>query len=240
MRAARLLTTVRNDVRLQWRHGFYAAYLLLTLLYILVLRLLPEEGRRILAPLIVFSDPAVIGFFFVGGIVLLERGDRTLEALFVTPLRVAEYLLSKTISLGLLATVTAIAIATGVEGTGVYLPALVPGTLLTAALAVLAGIALVSRFETLNRFAFGGGLSLAVFSLPLLHWLGWVDWPLLAVLPTYASIVLIGGAFAADPPSAALLAASSLWLLLWNVAAWMWARRWFELHVVGGASGKGD
>jgi fluoroquinolone transport system permease protein len=241
MRPRRLRAALRNDARLQWRQGFHGAYLLLTALYILILRQLPDPVARWLTPLVIFSDPAVVGFFFIGGVVLLERADRTLDALFVTPLRVPEYLLSKIGSLGAMAAVTSLAIALGAGLPFRPLPLLL-GIVPTASLAVLAGIALVSRFESMNRFAWVGGLAISLFSLPLLAWFGVVGWGWLAPLPTAASIALIGGAFGEPALGAAAVALWTAWLLAWNLAAWAWARRWFDRYVVGrgrGAEGRG-
>jgi fluoroquinolone transport system permease protein len=233
----RLRAALRNDVRLQWRQGFYGAYLLLTVLYVLILRQIPEGVARWLTPLVIFSDPAVVGFFFIGGVVLLERADRTLDALFVTPLRVPEYLLAKIGSLGAMAVATSLLIALGAGLRFRPVPLLL-GITLTASLAVLAGIALVSRFESLNRFAWVGGLAISLFSLPLLAWFGVVGWGWVAPLPTAASVALIGGAFGEPALGPAGVALGTAWLLAWNLAAWLWARRWFGRYVVGAARGE--
>ena len=100
MRAAAAL---KYDILFQLRHGFHYAYLFISAVYILILRTLPAEAKSLLLPVIVLTDPTVLGLFFIGGIVLLEKGQRTLESLFVTPLRILEYIGAKTVSLTVMA-----------------------------------------------------------------------------------------------------------------------------------------
>ena len=82
MRALRL---ARLDAQLQLRQGFYAAYALVSAAYIALLRALPDEATATLAPLVIFSDPAVFGFFCAGALLLLERDEGVHAALFTTP-----------------------------------------------------------------------------------------------------------------------------------------------------------
>jgi len=113
MRIAQML---QFDVRFQFRHGFYYAYLFISLFYIAILRVVPEQFRVLVTTIVIFSDPSVFGFFFVGGILLLERGEKTLESLFVTPLRLHEYFISKILSLSLIAVATSLLIAFSLLG----------------------------------------------------------------------------------------------------------------------------
>jgi len=99
----RLTAALTYDIRLQFRHYFYYAYLIVSIIYVIILRAVPLDFRQTAAVLVIFTDPSTLGFFFLGGIILLERGQKTLEGLFVTPLRVFEYMLSKILSLTLLA-----------------------------------------------------------------------------------------------------------------------------------------
>ena len=66
-----------------------------------------------------FIDVSIFGFFFMGGMLYLEKDDGVLEALVATPLRTNDYLLTKIISLTLLSIVVSVAImaiATFLEG----------------------------------------------------------------------------------------------------------------------------
>lgn len=59
----------------------------------------------------IYSDPAAMGLFFMGAIVLLEKSQRVLNSLAVSPVKVSEYILSKVISLGVISSIVAMFIA---------------------------------------------------------------------------------------------------------------------------------
>ena len=44
---------------------------------------------------IIFTDPAALGFFFLGALMMLERSEGVRTALAVTPLSAADYLTAK-------------------------------------------------------------------------------------------------------------------------------------------------
>ncbi|QNO13949.1 hypothetical protein HYG86_03775 [Alkalicella caledoniensis] len=95
-------SSLLHDIKFQFRHGFYIAYLVASIVYVAILRLLPLEPRNFILPIILFTDPAVLGFFFISGIFFLERDQNILENLFVTPYSIKNYILNKVISLGLI------------------------------------------------------------------------------------------------------------------------------------------
>lgn len=230
---SRLAASLRNDVRLQLRQGFYLVYLVLTLAYIAAIWLLPAGAREVALPLLIFTDPAVAGFFFVGALMMLERSDQTLQTLFVTPLEPREYLLSKVGSLTALALLTSLAITLGGGEFGARLWLLLPGVALTSTLFVLLGVALAARFRVLNRFLVVAGLATAVICLPLFGLLGVAQTPLWYLLPTQGAVVLIAGAFASDLPPVWQLFYGFAVLTVSIWAAWRWALRALERFVVG-------
>jgi fluoroquinolone transport system permease protein len=231
--SARLWAAARNDARLQWRQGFYAAYVLLTTLYILALRLMPSRWYPRIVPFLVFSDPAVFGFFAAGALVILERDDGMMQTLFVTPLGIGEYVAAKVLSLTTLAVVTSLAIAAGAVGTDFDILLLAIGVALTAVLLIQIGLALAARFATINRFMLGGSAATFILAAPLLAFSGLVGSSWVVVLPTHASLVLIGGAFAEREPGIVAVASSIVWLLACNVAAFLWTRRWIARYGAG-------
>lgn len=102
----RLWNVTRMDIRFQFKHGFYFLYAIFTLLYLLILFAIPEEFRSQAAALLIFSDPAMMGLYFMGGIVLLEKSQRVLDSLAVSPMRFREYLCAKVLSLAIISTLT--------------------------------------------------------------------------------------------------------------------------------------
>ena len=69
-------------------------------------------------PPVILENLVVNSFYFMAGLVLLEKREGTLEAQIVTPLKTGEYLLSKAISLGLLSVLESFLIILVISGTG--------------------------------------------------------------------------------------------------------------------------
>ena len=65
-----LSTVLMHDARLQYRYGIYAAYAFVIAFYVVILTvgrgLLPEWG----VGLVIYTDPAAVGFFFLGALVM--------------------------------------------------------------------------------------------------------------------------------------------------------------------------
>jgi fluoroquinolone transport system permease protein len=256
----RTLAASRRDLRLQWRQGFWLAYALVCLAYVLVLQLFGPGLRALLTTLVVFSDPSVLGFFFIGGLMLLERKEGTLVGGFASPLRVEEWMLAKLGSLTLLAVAAGFAIALPLCAGCVrplwLLAAIVP----TSTCFVLVGIIAGTRFSTVNRYLFGGGLLSMPLLLPMLAPLGVWDTPAFDLLPSGAALELLEIAFSQvrplavpagvghspplavpagyghSPPLAVPAVRALLVLAVWNVLFWQWARTWMRRYVVAGAA----
>ena len=191
----RLNACIRGDLLLQVKYGFYAVYAILTVLYILLLKRLPDQVLDMAVPLIIFTDPSLLGFYFIGALILLEKGENTLECLIATPLRIWEYLVSKMISLTMLALLAGTIIAIFSKGKEVNYFLLFGGILLTSFLFILIGFMAVAKFRTVNEYMMTSVLYMMVLCLPLLDFFGIVQSPFFYLLPTQASLLLIRGAF---------------------------------------------
>ena len=88
----RLVATLGTDVRLQFRNGFYyAVAFILVIFAFLATQLRDLDWSPWLAP-VIFGNLITATYFFIAGLVLLEKAEGTLEAQVVTPLRVWELL----------------------------------------------------------------------------------------------------------------------------------------------------
>ncbi|BAS26788.1 fluoroquinolone export ABC transporter permease subunit [Limnochorda pilosa] len=219
----RFWTLVWQDVRFEVRHGMYTVYAVVCALYVLVLLSLSPAVREVAAPLLVFSDPAALGFFFVGGMVLLERKQDVLTGLFVTPLDPAEYVAAKATSLALLSVLAAYAIMLPLYGWAFNWYFLTAGVFFSSVLLTLVSIPFAMRAETLNEYFLTAGASMAVVIPPVVEYFLESRNLLFYLFPTQASLVLIAGAL--EPVSPALLLYSHLYLIASIGAAWWWARR---------------
>jgi fluoroquinolone transport system permease protein len=191
----RLATAFLADVRFQFRHGFYYAYLFVSVVYIVLLRFVEEGMREKLAVLVVFSDPAMLGFFFIGGIILLEKAQGIFPALFVTPLRIAEYVWAKVWSLTVLSLVTSFFILLATVGTDMHVLPVFIGVIFTSVLATLLGIGLAVRVKTVNQFLVSSVLFVPIFFTPVMEWLGGKSF-MYYLFPGKASLLFLKGGFA--------------------------------------------
>lgn len=147
MRLGRL---IRGDIHFQWKYGFYFIYFILTLLYVCVIASLSEYWKKDIAAIMIYSDPAAMGLFFMGAIVLLEKSQKVLNAMVVSPVKVSEYILSKTIAM--IAISTIIALILGLVSGSNHLLAIAVGTALTSAIFTMLGIIAATRISNLNQF----------------------------------------------------------------------------------------
>lgn len=147
MRLGRLIC---GDIHFQWKYGFYFIYFILTVLYVCGIAALTGHWKTDIASIMIYSDPAAMGLFFMGAIVLLEKSQKVLNAMVVSPVKVSEYILSKTVAL--IAISTVIALILGLVSGSNHLPGIAVGTALTSAIFTMLGIIAATRISNLNQF----------------------------------------------------------------------------------------
>lgn len=229
----RFLSMVSWDVKLQIRYGLYTMYAVVVTLFVLGLQYVPESYRPIAVTVVVFGDPVFLGMYFIAALVLFEKSEAVLAAINTSPLSETEYLLSKVLSLTLLSLIASGVIALVAFGIGFHVWWFLLGVGLTSVLFILIGFIAVSRFDTLNSYFVSSLVYMLPFGLPLVTFLG-VEHPLLYVIPTHASVLLIGSAFGAVPPVEGWeLVYWVEYPLVWIFVAWPEAKRSFRNHIVG-------
>jgi len=191
----RLFRSIRGDIFLQVKYGFYLVYAIITLVYIIFLQQLPDKILGTVLPIIIFSDPGVLGFYFISGLVLLEKGEGVLEFLIATPLRTKEYLISKLISLTILSVATSLIIVIFAYGLEINFPLFVLGIVLTSFFFILIGFVAVSKFPTINQYMLSSIIYTTILCLPFLDYFELYKSKLFYLFPTQASLLLISGAF---------------------------------------------
>lgn len=140
-----------GDLRFQSRYGFYFLYGFLTVLYMIFLLSMPETWKMTAAAILIFSDPAAMGLFFMGAIVLLEKSQRVISYFAISPLCAWEYVCSKVFSLSLIALIVA-AILTVTAGGRMSLLRVLCGTFLSNILFTLLGLIVATKVTSLNQF----------------------------------------------------------------------------------------
>lgn len=138
------------DMRFQAKYGFYFLYTVLSVIYLIIVLAIPESWREKAAAILIFSDPASMGLFFMGAIVLLEKNQHIPYAFAVSPVHCGEYILAKVSSLAVvsLAVAAVLALAAKIDNIHVVLF----GTLMSSVVFTLLGIIAAANIESLNQF----------------------------------------------------------------------------------------
>lgn len=147
MRLKRLLL---GDIHFQMKYGFYFLYAFITVIYITVLSFVPPVAKAKVSAVIIFTDPATLGLFFMGAIILLEKSQRVLSSLAVSPIKLWEYIFAKVVSLALISTLVGVIIG-AVSGTQNMMLVTV-GTFFGSILFSLIGISIATKVSNLNQF----------------------------------------------------------------------------------------
>lgn len=152
--ANRLATLIQHDVRLQWRYGIYIAYAFVIGFYVLMLVQLGDYLPSWIPALVIFTDPSVLGFFFIGALMMLEKTENTRNALAISPISAADYFWSKTITLTTIAIVAVLIIGLFVHSDMNWV-LLMATVILTSIQFIAIAIPAALRFKTVTGYMIG-------------------------------------------------------------------------------------
>jgi fluoroquinolone transport system permease protein len=217
-------------VRLQFRNGFYYVSAFTATFFIILMRSVSGVDWGYWWPAIITANLSINAFYFMAGIVLLEKGEGTLEAQVVTPLRPWEILTSKVLTLGLLSLFETLAIIVIVQRTAFNWFLLVTGIVLYIALLALYGFIVVARYDSISEFLLPSVLWTMGFSLPLLYYFNvWRSW-VMFIHPLQAILILLQSAFISVPAWQIVYGIG--YSLLWTGIALMLSLRAFHRFVI--------
>lgn len=191
----RMSSIISLDGILQKRYGFYHAGAFITIVWILILKALPVSWLQTAIPFVIFMDLGVVGFYFLAGQVIFDKMEKTLQVLVVSPINFREYLLSKLLTLTLLAWIISMIVALVTAGLSFNILVFSLGVILTSFLVLSVGMFAVIPYNSISAFILPSQLYLIPVVLPLADFIGWVQSPLFYLFPTHASLVLLKGAF---------------------------------------------
>jgi len=156
---------IAHDARLQFRYGIYAAYGVVAAIYVgLLLTFGPQVPTWAVAVLI-FTDPAALGFFFLGALMMLERAEGVRTALAVTPVGATTYLSAKVVTLTGTALLACLAIV-ATHPSATNLPLLISTVALTSMQYVGLGVPIALRFRTVSGYLLGSAALLTPLIAP--------------------------------------------------------------------------
>jgi fluoroquinolone transport system permease protein len=191
----RLRTTIYWDIQLQLRNGFYYAAAFVVIFWIVLLNQVPSLNLAALMPAFVLSNLVINTFYFLAGLVLLEKREGTLEMQIVTPLRSWEYLASKLVTLAFLSLLENLILVGFIHGPGFGWIPLATGLVLAAVIYSLVGFIAVARYDSINEYLLPSMLYVIFFSLPLGPYFGLSESWLFYLHPLQSPLVMMQAAF---------------------------------------------
>lgn len=227
----RILHALHADIRFQFKQGFYLVYVAIVVMYLIILHYLPASITGIVLPLVVFSDPSVLGMFFIGGIIMLEKGQGLLQVFTITPLRTTEYLISKVLSLALVSMLATVALTVFSSCTRVNWVLVLLTTVLTSGIFTLCGVLISAGCRNVNQYLIKSIPYMLLFVLPCfsLVWFPTPGW--FSVFPAVTALQLMLGAYANNISwieSCLLL----VYLIVMNYIFFRWTVKVFESKIV--------
>jgi fluoroquinolone transport system permease protein len=198
----------------------------ITAVYVLIIYSLKDLAHlEKFITLLIYNDPAIIGFVFIGISIILEKDQDVLTALFVTPLNHHIYLLSRVITLSTVGSLGALAIAFTAKGTSLNFVHFLVGAFSTCALFCLMRIFIVSYTTEILHFLLRSIPLLIFMSLPLLNYFELTDLSVLKLFPVQGGLNLMINSYLGTP---------DLWELIYGyvlIAVWMPFLYWLTYRV---------
>jgi fluoroquinolone transport system permease protein len=229
---SRLIASMKLDATVQWRNRFYAIGIALSLL--LGFGLSQAFERAALGEVIPLLFLFAIGgttLLYVAGLVIFEKGEGTLDALIVSPLRLDEYMVSKLVTLTFIAVLESlliVAVAYGLTGFNAVL--LVAGLVLIGVQLTLVGFIMIVRYDSITDFLIPVLVVSLVLELPFLYFTGISSSPLWLIIPTSAPTMLLWGAW--NPLETWQIIYGLVYSAVTIGVAYRWALLAFRKHII--------
>ncbi|MEM1324343.1 MAG: hypothetical protein AAGI23_00235 [Bacteroidota bacterium] len=226
-----LLHLLKFDLKLLQKYQVVLISIIVTAVYVGVFKGLSNLGNvDQLLILLIFNDPALLGFLFVGVLILFEKSEHTLQALSVTPIKLHNYLLSKTIVLTIIGVLCCYAMVIATRGTDVHWLSFTLASLFATFIFSMFGFIAVADQNNFNKYILKATGIILGLALPFLGYFevlpNWLFW----VFPTWAPIQLYDLSFQAAPSWSAVALLSST-CLVWSVVTYLWAYRLIQKYI---------
>lgn len=151
--------------------------------------------------LLIYNDPALIGFIFIGISIILEKDQEVLSALFVTPQNHHVYLISRIVTLSFFGLTSALAMILTAQGMSFNVLHFSVGAFSTCVLFCLVGIFVVSYTREVLHFLLYSVPLLILMSLPLLNYYELTDLSFLKLFPVQGGLNLLVNSYRETPNS---------------------------------------
>ncbi len=218
------------DFKLLAKYNIVTVAIVITVLYIAILKLLPFDELTDLVIILIFTDPTAMGFIFIGVIVLFEKSANTLEAIVVTPIKSWQYLFSKSVALTLIALLCSFFMAFAGHGFQFNYFYFTLAVVLSSILFTLIGFIGVSKVKTFNEYIIKIPIFLSPIALPFFNFFEVTDSYFFYIIPPQASLILFNASFKHEEPGQIIYAI--LFLLISIFITYIITKKQYEKHIV--------
>lgn len=219
----KFVNLLKGELRFIAKYGIVFLYLILTVFYTVLLSVMPANTKHMTAVILIFTDPAAMGLFFMGAVMLLEKSQRIHYSLAVSPITINEYIGAKVLTMLMLGTIVSLAIG---FFTNLNLTWIAISVMLSSALFSLCALIVSTKTQSLNSFLIVSAPFEIVICVPaLLYLFGVLKSNIWLLHPGVAAIALLQGNL-------------DLWwfcaasLLLWNSIAFLVCREAVKTYFI--------
>ena len=214
------------------RNNLVAMIAVITAVYVALIYFLKNvAGVEKFITLLIYNDPAIVGFIFIGISIILEKDQEVLPALFVTPLSHHVYLISRVITLSLFGFFGALAMVLTAQGASFNVAHFSVGAFSTCVLFCLTGIFAVSFTTEVLHFVLRAIPLLILMSLPLLNYFELTDLNVLKLFPVQGGLNLMVNSYRASPDSGEIIF-GYVSIFVWTPLIYWFVSRIFKARVV--------
>lgn len=220
-----LLHLLKFDFVLLQRNQLLTISAIVSAIYVLVFRGLSSFGNveQVLV-LVIFNDPALLGFMFVGVLYLFEKNEGTLEVLAVSPVSVSNYILSKTIALTCVSLVCCFIMVFACYGFNFNYFHFGLATIFSTFIFTMLGYIAVAGQKTFNQYMLRAIGIILLASLPFLSYFGVASRNWFLLFPTLPAIDLYTFSFTGNIPFNDVIVAYGA-CILWSISTFSIARK---------------
>lgn len=223
-----LLNQIKWQFLIFHRNNLLTMIIGIVALYVLLIYMIKDfaDVEKFIT-LLIYNDPAVIGFVFIGISIMLEKDQQVLPAIFVTPLNLHFYLASRIAALSTIISLGALAMILVAKGASINLPLFLAGAFSTGILFCLMGIFVVSYTTEILHFMLRSIPLLIFMSLPLLNYFELTDLSFLKLFPVQGGLNLMVNSYREMPDWGEVIYG---WV---SIAAWTPLIYWAVYRIFG-------
>lgn len=194
----------------------------ITVSYVFVIYLLKGVGNvEKFTTLLIFNEPTMVGFVFIGLAIILEKDQGVFSALFVTPMNTHIYLISKILTLSTISLICAFGMVLAAKGFQFNIFHFTVGVFSSCIIFSFVGIYLVSYTKEILHFFLRSVPVVVAMSLPFFNYFEITDLSVLKLFPVQGSLYLIDNSYRTSPNMPELIFGYS------SIAIWIPLLYWF-------------